>query len=64
MIMANKEDKRVLFAVIFLKDDIFNCWQEYETWTKCNQATFLSWEEFKAFLRKSLEKSNAFISHT
>ncbi len=28
-----------------------------------NQPTRMTWDEFKAFLRKSLKESNAFVSH-
>lgn len=54
--------KRVPFAAGFLKNCILNQWQQYKTRKQCNQLGFLSWDEFKAFLRKNLGESDAFIS--
>ena len=58
-----KDHKSIPFAATFLKDRIFNRWQQHKAWTEYTQADFLSWEEFKAFLRKSLGESNAFVVH-
>ena len=54
--------KHVLFATLFLKDHIFYFWQQHKFRTEYNQATFLSQNEFKAFLKQSLGKSDTFIS--
>ena len=58
-----KGHKRVPFATSFLKDRIHHCWQQYKTRIKRNRAALLSWEEFKAFLKQSLGKSDAFVSN-
>ena len=58
-----KGHKRVPFAATFLKDRILNRWQQYKTRTERNRVAPLSWEEFKAFLRKSLGESDAFVGH-
>lgn len=58
-----KGHKRVPFAATFLKDRILNRWQQHKTRTERNRAAPLSWEEFKAFLRKSLGESDAFVGH-
>ncbi len=55
--------KRVLFAAGFLKDRILNWWQQHKTRMQCNRLAPMTWDEFKAFLRKSLGESNAFIGH-
>ncbi len=55
--------KRVSFATGFLKDRILNWWQQYKTRIQCNQLASMTWNEFKAFLRKSLGESNAFVRH-
>ncbi len=55
--------KRVLFAARFLKNCILNWWQQYKTRMQCNWLAPITWDEFKAFLRKSLGKSNAFVGH-
>lgn len=62
-IVEAKDYKFVSFTVTFLKDRILNQWQQHKTQTKRNQSPLLSWEEFKAFLKKSLGKSDAFIGH-
>ncbi len=56
-----KRHKRVLFAASFLKNRIVYHWQQYKASTKRNQAVPLFWEEFNAFLRKSLGESNVFV---
>ncbi len=58
-----KGHKRVPFAATFLKDRILNCWQQHKARSDCNRAAPLSWDEFKAFLRKSLGESDAFVGH-
>ena len=58
-----KGHKRVPFAATFLKDRILNRWQQHKARTERTRADPLSWEEFKAFLRKSLGKSDAFVAH-
>ncbi len=56
--------KRVLFASGFLKDRILNQWQQHnKTRMQCNRLAPMTWDKFKAFLRKSLGESNAFVSH-
>ncbi len=55
--------KRILFAAGFLKDRILNRWQQYKTRMQCNQLAPMTWDKFKAFLRKSLGESNAFVGH-
>ncbi len=55
--------KRISFAAGFLKDRILNWWQQHKTCMQRNQLAPMTWDEFKAFLRKSLGESNAFIGH-
>ena len=55
--------KRVPFAARFLKDCIVNEWQQHKTRMQRNRLAPMTWDKFKAFLRKSLGKSNAFISN-
>ncbi len=55
--------KRVPFVVGFLKDRILNQWQQYKTRMQCNRLAPITWDKFKAFLRKSLGESNAFVGH-
>ncbi len=55
--------KCVPFAIGFLKDRIFNCWQQHKTRMQRNRFASMAWDEFKAFLRKSLGESNAFVGH-
>ncbi len=55
--------KRVSFAAGFLKDCILNQWQQHKTRMQCNQLAPITWDEFKAFLKKSLGESNAFVGH-
>ncbi len=55
--------KRVPFTTGFLKDCILNWWQQHKTCMQCNQIASLTWDKFKAFLRKSLGESNAFVGH-
>ncbi len=56
-----KSNKRVPFAASVLNDRILHRWQQHKAKTKRCWPVPLSWEEFKAFLRKSLGESNAFV---
>ena len=55
--------KRIPFTARFLKNCIFNQWQQQKTHMQRNQFTFMAWDKFKAFLMKSLGESNAFVGH-
>ncbi len=55
--------KRILFAARFLKDRILNWWQQHKTHMQCNRLASMTWDELKAFLRKSLRESNMFVGH-
>ncbi len=55
--------KRILLTVGFLKDCILNQWQQHKTRMQCNQLVSMTWDKFKAFLRKKLGELNAFVSH-
>ncbi len=55
--------KRILFAAGFLKDPILNRCQQHKTRMQRNRLAPMTWDEFKAFLRKSLGESNAFVGH-
>ncbi len=55
--------KCVLFAAGFLKDCILNWWQQHKTCMIRNRLASITWDEFKAFLKKSLGESNAFVGH-
>ncbi len=55
--------KRVPFATGFLKDRILNWWQQHKTRMQRNRLAPMTWNEFKAFLRKILGESNAFVGH-
>ncbi len=57
------DHKYVSFAAGFLKDHILNQWQQYNTRIQCNQLALMTQDEFKAFLRKSLGESNAFVGY-
>ncbi len=59
--VGRKGHKRVPFAAFFLKDRILYHWQQHKASIKRSRAVLLSWREFKAFLRKSLGESNAFV---
>ena len=58
-----KGHKPISFAATFLKDRIFNCWQQHKAQIECIRADPLSWEKFKAFLRKNLGESDAFVAY-
>ncbi len=55
--------KRVFFAAGFLKDHILNRWQQHKTCMQRNRLAPMTWDDFKAFLRKNLGESNAFVGH-
>ncbi len=55
--------KRIPFVAGFLKDRIWNWWQQYKTRMQRNRLAPMTWDEFKPFLRKSLGESNAFAGH-
>ncbi len=55
--------KHVSFAPGFLKNCILNWWQQHKTCIQRNQLTSMTWDEFKAFLRKNLGESNTFVGH-
>ncbi len=55
--------KCVPFAAGFLKDRILNRWQQYKTRMQRNRLAPMTWDEFNAFLKKSLGESNAFVGH-
>ncbi len=55
--------KLVLFATGFLKDRILNRWHQYKTRMQRNRLAPMTWNKFKAFLRKSLGESNAIVGH-
>ena len=57
-----KGHKRVLFAALFLQKRINFRWQQHKTRTERDRANPLTWDEFKAFLRKSLGESTAFVN--
>ncbi len=56
-----KSHKRVPFAASFVKDRILYRWKQHKARTERSRAMPLSWEELKAFLRKNLGESNAFV---
>ncbi len=55
--------KRIPFVARFLKNHILNRWQQHKTRMQGNWLATMTWDKFKAFLRKSLGKSNAFVGH-
>ncbi len=62
-IAGSLSHKRIPFAAEFLKDCILNRWQQHKTRKQCNWLALITWDEFKAFLRKSLGEYNAFVGH-
>ncbi len=62
-VAGSLDHKRVPFAAGFLKARILNRWQQNKTWMQRNRLAPMTWDEFKAFLRKSLGESNAFVGH-
>ncbi len=53
---------RILFAASFLWDQINFRWQQYKRKLEAESLVPISWDEFKAFLRKTLRDSWAFIN--
>ncbi len=52
---------RILFAVSFLQDHINFRWQQHKRKVEGESSGLISWEKFKAFLRKALGESQAFV---
>ena len=52
---------RILFAASFLRDRISFCWQQYKRRHDVETPVPVTWEEFKAFLRRTLGDSQAFV---
>ena len=55
--------KHVSFAAGFLKDRILNRGQQLQTRMQRNRLVSLTWDKFKAFLKKNLGESNTFVGH-
>ncbi len=55
--------KLVPFAAGFSKNRILNWWQQHKTHMQRKRLASMTWNKFKAFLRKSLGESNAFVGH-
>ena len=52
---------RIPFAVSFLRDRISFRWQQYKRKRDGNSSVPVTWDKFKAFLRRSLGDSQAFV---
>ncbi len=52
---------QILFAVSFLWDRINFRWQQHKRKLEAESSVPISWDEFKAFLRKALGDSRAFV---
>ncbi len=52
---------RVPFAASFLQDRINFRWQQHKQKLEAESSVLISWDEFKAFLRKALGDSRAFV---
>ena len=52
---------RIFFAVSFLQDRISFRWQQYKRRHDVDNPVSVTWDEFKAFLRRSLSDSQAFV---
>ncbi len=52
---------RILFADFFLRDQINFRWQQHKRKLEAENSVPISWDEFKAFLRKALGDSQAFV---
>ncbi len=52
---------RIPFAASFLQDRINFRWQQLKQKLEAENSVSISWDEFKAFLRKALEDSRAFV---
>ena len=57
-----KSHKCVFFAASFLRERINFRWQQHKSRTERDRANPFTWDKFKAFLRKSLGESTAFIN--
>ncbi len=57
------DQKHISFAIGILKDRILNWWQQHKTRMQCNWPAPMTWEEFKAFLRKNLGESNTYVGY-
>ena len=55
------EPTRIPFATSFLWDRISFRWQQYKRKRDRDSSIPVTWDEFKAFLRRSLGDSQAFI---
>ena len=55
--------KRVLFAALFLRDQISFRWQQQRTQVESDNAVPSTWDEFKAFLRQSFGESTSFVTN-
>ena len=58
-----KVHKCVSFAASFFCKRINFCWQQYKLCVKRKRVNLITWEEFKAFLRKSFGDSNLFVDN-
>ena len=52
---------RISFAASFLRDRISFRWQQYKRRNDAHTPVPVTWDEFKAFLRRSLGDSQAFV---
>ena len=52
---------QIPFAASFLWDRISFCWQQYKRKRDGNSSVPVTWDEFKAFLCRSLGDSQAFV---
>ena len=52
---------RIPFAASFLRDRISFRWQQYKRKQDADSSITVMWDKFKAFLRRSLEDSRAFV---
>ena len=53
---------RIPFAASFLRDRISFRWQQYKRKQNADSSVPVTWDEFKAFLRRSLGDSRAFVN--
>ncbi len=52
---------QIPFAAFFLRDQINFRWQQHKQKLEAESLVPISWDEFKAFLRKALRDSRAFV---
>ncbi len=52
---------RIPFAASFLRDRINFRWQQHKRKLEAESSVPISWDEFKAFLRRALGDSRAFV---